>query len=126
MKCVGRIEIRRLFKNGETRRVVSSGEILLDQSRWRISNFHGRSNLDRASILHLAVSANEIPATSSPEIMGNASPEAVPVPPRFVRQKLLDNIFARIVVISISFGAPGGFCTDYPIIQIPLSSGRVW
>lgn len=113
-----------LFKNGETQDASSSG-ILLDQSRWRISGFRGRSNLDRASILHLAVSANEISA-SSPEIMGNASPEAVPVPPRFARQKLLDNIFARIVVISISFGASGGFCTDYPIIQIPLSRGRVW
>lgn len=28
------------------------------------------------------------------------------------------------VVISISFGTPGGFCTDYPIIQIPLSRER--
>jgi len=56
----------------------------------------------------------------------NALPEAAPVPPRFARQKLLDNIFVRIAVISISFGAPGGFRTDYPIIQILLSRGRVW
>lgn len=65
--------------------------------------------------------------------MCNASPVANTVAPSGetaptdvfpARQNLLDNIFARIAVISISFGAAGGFCPDYPIIQIPLSRGR--
>lgn len=57
--------------------------------------------------------------------MGNASrPEAAPGVCLRTRQKLLDSIFARIAVISISFGAAGGFCSDYPIIQILLSRGR--
>lgn len=92
-----------------------------------ISHFRGRSSTRAgASILHLAVSADEISRHSSSGITDNASPAATPRAAKSpARRKLLDNIFARIAVISISFGAAGGFYTDYPIIQIPLSSSRM-
>jgi len=90
----------------------------------------------RASILHLAVSANEIPRQRVPRGLwvmhrrwltrhppSPPSGRTAAACPR-ARRNLLDNIFARIAVISISFGAGGGFRPDYPIIQIPLSHGR--